>query len=196
MRKIEGKNGLPLFALKTGAVMKLNIFSISKYVVFKGRIADIVHQIIRTNGSILEYEVIHRSPIVVIVPILACGDFIILNQYRASINREIWEFPAGTIEGEEYILEAARRELKEETGYEASEISLLADIYTAPHFSDERMFICAAKGLIPGISNHQEKEFIATHQISEKELLEKIKDKEIVDGKTLLAYGLCRNLIK
>jgi len=172
--------------------MKPNISSISRNVVFKGRIADIVHKVIRVNEGGLEYEIVQRSPIVVIVPILDSGEFIIIKQYRAAIDREIWEFPAGTIEDKECILDAARRELKEETGYETEEIKLLTDIYTAPHFSDEHMYICIAKSLIPGISNHQEKELISTYKIKDDELFKKIMNKEIIDAKTLIAFNICR----
>ena len=192
MKKIEGKNGLHLYAQKGGVTMKPNISSISRNVVFKGRIADIVHKVISVNEGGLEYEIVQRSPIVVIVPIVDSGEFIIIKQYRAAIDREIWEFPAGTIEDKECILDAARRELKEETGYYALKVEFVGFFYAAPHFSDEKTFICLATKLSQGETNLQEKEHISTELFTESELFTKYHNKEILDSRTLIAYHVLK----
>jgi len=67
--------------------------------VYPGRIFDVIHRSIQFSPKkIIEYEILHRSNIVIIIPLLPSGDIIVIKQFRASIGQEIWEFPAGSIE--------------------------------------------------------------------------------------------------
>lgn len=163
--------------------------SITQETVYSGRILDVIHRRIQLSPEqVIEYEILHRSNIVVVVPFLPSGDVILIKQFRASIEQEIWEFPAGSIEAGESSFEAAKRELEEETGYRAEEVRLLQTFYTSPHFCDEKAFVFIANALTYYHPNLQEKEIITSHTFSQSQLKEKYYAGEILDAKTLIAY--------
>jgi ADP-ribose pyrophosphatase len=163
---------------------------LSRVRVYKGRIAEIVHQSVSFfPGKSIEYEIVHRPSIVTVIPVLPSGEILLVRQYRASLNRFIWEFPGGVIENGESSIEAAKRELEEETGYKAGEVELIRRFYTAPHFSDEKIYIYFASKLALGETNLQEKELISHHAITKTELETKFRNNELIDAKTLIAYN-------
>ena len=158
--------------------------------VYPGRIFDVIHRSIQFSPKkIIEYEILHRSNIVIIIPLLPSGDIIVIKQFRASIGQEIWEFPAGSIELGESPFEAAKRELEEETGYRTEEVRLLQKIYTSPHFCDEKAFVCIANTSTYYHPNLQEKEIITSHILSQAQLKEKYHAGELLDAKTIVAYN-------
>lgn len=100
------------------------------------------------SGDAFErFAVVHPGA-VVIVPVLDDERIVLIRQIRHIIDREIWELPAGTrdVDGEDPT-ETARRELEEETGYQAREIEPLASYYTSPGILTERMHAFVARGL-------------------------------------------------
>lgn len=76
------------------------------------------------------------------------GRVLMIRQYRHPAGYQLWEIPAGLrdVDGEP-LVETARRELLEETGYTASEWHVLVDTFTSPGFSNERMRIFLARGV-------------------------------------------------
>jgi ADP-ribose pyrophosphatase len=166
---------------------KRQIFS--QETMYSGRILDVVHRRVRLSSEqVIEYEILHRSNIAIIIPLLPSGDIILLKQFRASIGQEIWEFPAGSIEVGESPLEAAKRELEEETGYQTKEVRLLQTFHTCPHFCDEKAFIFLANVTDYCQPNLQEKEIITSHILSQTQLSKKYYSGEILDAKTIIAY--------
>jgi 8-oxo-dGDP phosphatase len=85
------------------------------------------------------------------VVILALNDrdqVLMIKQYRHPVGRELWELPAGLrdVDGES-ALRTARRELLEETGWQARDWRTLADYFTSPGFTDERIRVFLARDL-------------------------------------------------
>ncbi len=99
------------------------------------------------DGEAFERVVIEHPGAVAVVPFIG-DEVVLLRQYRAAVGGYLLEIPAGRLDqpGED-VLDAARRELAEETGYIAAELTHLTDLWTAPGFCDERISIFVASGI-------------------------------------------------
>jgi 8-oxo-dGTP pyrophosphatase MutT (NUDIX family) len=85
------------------------------------------------NGKILnDYFVYEEGDVAMVVPITENGEFVFIKQYKHASQDIMIEFPTGYVEKNETPLQAATRELKEETGYTSGEITPLAQIVNAP----------------------------------------------------------------
>ena len=104
------------------------------------------------------------------VAVLALDDadrVLMIRQYRHPVGRELWEIPAGLRDADgESPLRTAQRELLEETGYRAREWHTLADYFSSPGYSTERLRVFLARGLEPvadnGYQRRDEEKFIVT----------------------------------
>ena len=167
----------------------------SRVVEYIGRIVEVVHQKVSfDNESTIEYEIIYRPSVSLVIPVNSKNELILTYQYRASVGGYIWEFPGGTVESGETSYDAAKRELEEETGFITSNLTLLKEFWSSPHFSNEKIYLYLAKGLSKGRMTLQEKEQILIFSLGFAELDIKIASGEIFDAKTLLAYKLYQEL--
>jgi ADP-ribose pyrophosphatase len=113
---------------------------------------------------------------------------LLVRQYRLPADRYLWELPAGKIDEGEKPLQAAKRELVEETGYKAKTWTKLASFFVSPGFVQERMTIYLAKDLTAGEAMPMDDERIETKWFKRKEVAKMIDDSEIEDGKTIIGY--------
>ncbi len=113
---------------------------------------------------------------------------LLVRQYRLPARAYLWEIPAGRLDPGEKPLQAARRELAEETGYKAKTWKKLATFYPSPGFVEEKMTIYLATGLTAGEAKPMEDERIETQWLKSRQLDEWIRDGEILDAKTQIAY--------
>jgi len=113
---------------------------------------------------------------------------LLVRQYRLPAEKRLWELPAGRLDPGEKPLQAAKRELKEETGYSANKWTKLASYYASPGFVQERMTIYLAEDLTEGEATPMDDEQIEARWFKRKELAAMIADGEIEDGKTLIGY--------
>jgi ADP-ribose pyrophosphatase len=90
-------------------------------------------------------EIVEHQGSVVIVPVTANDEVIMIRHYRHATGRTLLELPAGLIDPGEEILETARRELLEETGYVAGTLRHLTTVYVSPGYSEERTSIVLAE---------------------------------------------------
>ncbi len=127
---------------------------------------------------------------VVIVPILDDGRIVLIRSFRASVNRVIYELPAGTLEADEEPALTADRELIEETGYEASLIRPLGSFLTSPGLSDELMHAFAASGLTHVGQSLEDNEDIEVEPVSADEAFAMLDDGRLSDAKSMLALLL------
>ncbi|MBK4734124.1 NUDIX domain-containing protein [Noviherbaspirillum pedocola] len=138
------------------------------------------------DGSHSEREFIRHPGAVVILPVLDDGRILIERQYRYPNDRVFYEFPAGKIDPGEDHLECAKRELKEETGYTATEWKFVCTIHNAIAYSDEHLEIFLARGLIEGEAALDEGEFLETQVVTVDELLAWVREGQISDVKTVI----------
>ena len=118
---------------------------------------------------------------------------LLVRQYRLPAEKRMWELPAGRLDEGEKPLQAAKRELKEETGYKAAKWSKLASYYASPGFVQERMTIYLAEDLTAGEATPMDDEQIEARWFKRKELAKMIEDGEIEDGKTLIGFLMWRH---
>jgi len=164
---------------------------LSSEVVFTGPLFRVLHdKIIEPDGFETERDVIRHNGSVVILALDNSKNkknpwVVMERQYRHAANQFLWELPAGKIEAGEDPLEAAKRELAEETGYRAKKWKPLVEYYASPGFLGEAFKVFVAEGLAPGDTAPDEDERIELRLVKLSEVLEMIEKGAIHDGKTL-----------
>ncbi len=127
-----------------------------------------------------------------VVPVLPTGEIVMVRQYRNALDRFTLELPAGNYDSPtESRRECAKRELEEETGYRAEEMTFLLEIASMPAFCQEKVKIYVATGLKEGIRNLDGEEEIEVVLCKPKDLEEMIASGKLQDAKTvagLLGY--------
>jgi ADP-ribose pyrophosphatase len=115
---------------------------------------------------------------------------VIERQYRHAAGQFLWELPAGKLDAGEAPIDGAKRELAEETGYQAKKWSELVVYFASPGFLGESMKVFLAEGLVAGDAHPEEDEHIDFRLVKLSELLEMVDKGKIVDGKTLTSVLL------
>ena len=121
---------------------------IASSTIFRGRIFDLVEESVRLPSGLRQDLVFVDHPgAVAIAAQEDSGELLVVRQYRHSIGAWLLEIPAGRVERGEDALDAARRELEEETGHRAARWERLGEFHPAPGFCSEKIVIFRARGL-------------------------------------------------
>ena len=148
------------------------------------------------NGAIATREMIRHVGASAIVPVDEEGNVYLVRQYRAPIARETLELPAGKLDSKaEDRLQAAKRELEEETGLRAKEWVKLADMAAAAAYTDEIVSIYLARGLEKGEAHLDDDEFLRVVKMPLRELCDMAASGKIQDSKTLCGALLAERYI-
>ncbi|MEO1655341.1 MAG: NUDIX hydrolase [Bacteroidota bacterium] len=140
-------------------------------------------QVINPSGNPGIYGVVHfKNKAIGIIPIDENGYTYLVGQYRYSLDEYSWEIPmgGGTIEID--ILESAKRELKEETGFTARKWTNIARIHTSNSVTDEEGFVFLAEDLIPGDTEFEDTEDLQIKKISIRAAVQMVMENEITDS--------------
>lgn len=162
-------------------------------IVYKGRVFSVeVSQRTLPNGRSHEVAIVRHAPSVVLLPITGDGRVVLIRQYRASIDREMWEVPAGSVDAGESPDAAAARECEEEIGLVPATIERIRGLYPTPGFCDEELIFYRVSDLRPPAPDSPHKpdddEDITSRAVTIEEARAMVERGEIVDLKT--AYGL------
>ncbi len=139
------------------------------------------------NGRVAQLALLEHPGAAAVVPFVDGTTILLLRQFRYAAGGTIWEVPAGKLDAGEAPEHCALRELHEETGYRAARIEPLGRILTTPGFTDEQIWLFAARDLEADRTAHGEHEVIEVHQVPLATALDMIDSGEIVDGKTIAA---------
>ena len=159
---------------------------------YEGRIFTLQLETVRLpGGGELNAEIIRHPGSVVIVPVTAAGEIVLVRQYRPAIGRSAWELPAGSLKPGEDPGTAALRECHEETGLVPGELERLGAFYPTPGYCDELMNFYRATGLRAQRdgehAQQDEDEDIEARAFGVDEGRRMIAGGDIVDLKTLAA---------
>lgn len=161
--------------------------TISSRLLHEGRHFSFLQDEVELPNGLKTYRDIVRHPgAVAIVPVLPDGRIVLVRQYRYAAGKPLLEIPAGTLEEGEDPLECARRELKEETGYEGSELTAILSCYMAPGYSDEVIHFFEAGGLREVGMSPEEDESIEVEVYEIGEITRMIEENIIEDAKTII----------
>ncbi len=153
----------------------------------RGRVFDISHDAIQlSSGARLELDVIHHLGGAAVLPVFDNDDVLLIHQYRHPAGQVLLEVPAGRLELGEDPEAAARRELAEETGYQAAELTFVTQFYALPGYSTEVLYCFLATELTPGTQRLDADEDIRTVRMPFATARTLVYHGGIVDAKTMM----------
>jgi ADP-ribose pyrophosphatase len=159
---------------------------------YTGKIISVDVDTVRfPDGSLGELEMIRHPGASAVVPFLSDPrgedpQVLMIRQYRYAADGYLYEIPAGRLDLGENPRDCAARELKEETGCTAEHFDHLLTMYTTPGFTDEKIHLFMATGLVAGETKHEVDEFLDLHPMRLSRALEMVEAGEIQDSKTAL----------
>lgn len=161
--------------------------TLSSRTVYRGRLLHVLEDEVRLpDGASARREYIHHPGAVMIIPVLDAETVVLVRQFRYPLRRHFYELPAGKREQGEDPLATARRELREECGYEAAEWRRLASIHPCIGYSDEAIDIYLARGLTHVGQATDDEEFVEVVPMKLTEALDWIRDGRITEVKAVI----------
>lgn len=142
------------------------------------------------KGFEIRRAIVQHHGSAVMMPVDEKNRILLVRQYRLPARAYLWELPAGRRDPGESLLQAAKRELKEETGYTARRWTRLAHFYNSPGFVAETMTIFVAQDLKAGSATPMEDERIEVRWFTMRELSTMVDRGKIQDAKTLIGFSL------
>lgn len=161
---------------------------------YKGKVISVrSDQLQYETGATDQRDIVIHPGAVAILPINEKGNLLLIEQWRRPVDQIILELPAGILEKGEDPASCAQRELQEEIGYRANQLTSMGGIFTTPGFCNEYIHLFLATELIESALPPDEDEAIDLVEISLKEALQLIENYRIQDAKTIcgiLTYAM------
>lgn len=154
----------------------------------KGKVFSLKQDILHFEDLPAQHWYIIEHPgAVAMIPVTFNGNLLLIKQWRRPVQKIIYEIPAGCIDEGEPLEQCAQRELQEEIDYRANELISLGSFYSSPGYSNEKVHLFIARGLVASSLDGDEHEAIDIEEIPLSQSLEMIDRGEIQDAKTILA---------
>lgn len=164
--------------------------------IYEGKILNLkIETVELPDKKYSKREIIEHPNGVAIIPIIDDNKMIMVKQYRKAVEKIMLEIPAGILEVTEEPREAALRELKEETGYDAEKLKYIMEFYTSPGYCDEKIYLFLAENLKEGEIDLDPEEAVEHEIYSIEELVKMVNRGEIVDSKTIIGINIAQNYL-
>ncbi len=161
----------------------------SRKKIFSGKLVKLfISKLKLPNGKTGYFEEIIHPQASLVVPFIK-NRIVFIRQYRAVIDKYIWELPAGILEPGETPYACAKREITEETGYLVRNVKRIGKIYTSPGFCDEIIHVFKADCVSKGRSERDADELIRVRLVKKSEAIELFRNGKIQDAKTIAALA-------
>jgi ADP-ribose pyrophosphatase len=171
---------------KSASAKAAQVEVVSSETLAKGRYFTFKRDLVREPSGIeATRDIVEHPGSVVVLPVLADGSILLIRQYRYAAKQAMWELVAGHREEHETFLQAAPRELQEETGYTARKYTKLLEFYPSPGLLSEKMVVFLAEGLTKGEAKQEDDEKIVTRAVALAEAEEWIRTGKVKDAKTV-----------
>lgn len=162
--------------------------TVSSEPVFSGRLLKAYRDVVRLpNGEQSVREYIKHPGAVVVIAVTERNTLLFERQFRYPLHQDFLELPAGKIDPNEPIEVCARRELREETGYEAAEWQYLGVMHPCIGYSDERIEIFLARKLSHVGQQLDDNEFLDVFEMTLQDAVQAVFDGRLTDAKTITA---------
>lgn len=169
--------------------MKLENFrekTIASETIYEGRVINLrKDEVLLSNGHVAHREIVEHRGAICVVVVGDDGKVMLVRQFRKPAEQALLELPAGSLEKDEDPLECAHRELLEECGLKAAQMTPLFQCYLAPGYSSEYMYGFVARELEKVEAQPEEDEILELESYTLEELLPMIADGRIRDAKTI-----------
>ena len=170
---------------------------IKRTVVYTGKAFTVAqHQLRLPDGRANTYDLVEHNNAVTILPQDAQGSILFIRQYRLGAGADLLELPAGVLHDNEDPALGAAREVREETGFAAGQLTPLGGFFMAPGYSTEYMHVFLATHLTPDPLPQDDDEFLQVEAIPLARALEMAHHGELRDGKTLVAFLLASRFLR
>lgn len=165
--------------------------------IYEGRILALrVDTVELPNQKYSKREIVDHVGAVGVVAINDKGELALIRQYRKAVEKSLLEIPAGLVDPNEEPGMAAKRELKEETGYACEKVEFMTEFYPSPGFSTEKIHLFMAKELKMEEPDPDETEFLELVHMPYEEALRRVKLGEFTDAKTILAILIAQDFME
>lgn len=170
---------------------------ISSREVFKSKLFSVVEEVAHDpDGFEIHRSIVRHPGSAVMMAVDEKSRILLVKQFRLPAEQYLWELPAGRLDPGEDALQAAQRELREETGYKAENWTPLTEFWASPGYVAEKMHVFLATGLSEGEKEPMEDERIEVGWFSSGDVGRMIRDGQISDAKTMIGYSTYREQLR
>jgi ADP-ribose pyrophosphatase len=163
--------------------------------IYEGAILNLRKDKVTVENGTSFREIVEHNGGAVLAAITPEGKMVMVRQYRKAAERVMLEAPAGKIDPGEEAISAAKRELKEETGYTAGKVEFLTKFYPSVGYSQEVLHLYLCTELVPGETCFDENEALDIEEMDVDQLYAMAMSGAIEDAKTVIAVLMVKSLL-
>ncbi len=165
--------------------------TLSRQTVFDGRLVRVETLEVELENGLRAYrELVRHSGAVCVLLRAPDGRFALVRPFRVGAQKQMLEVVAGILDGDEAPEAAARREVREETGYALARLTRMGALYPTPGYVTERIVCFYGEAAEAGERQLDHDERIEVELLAESEIRDRIRRGELEDAKTLAAWAL------